>query len=90
MARSRIALLGTFAGLLGACTPAPIPALAVVAPTPQSYTCEQSHKASAEFDALPASAQLRVYVTDYGILRRQLRVLLGLQDPPKCPPVPIG
>jgi uncharacterized lipoprotein YbaY len=78
---------------LGACAfspaPPPAPAAVVVAPTPQAYTCAQSHQAGAEFDALPAGSALRVYMNDYAAERRELRRLLGLPDPPKCPPAAV-
>ncbi len=63
----------------------PQPAEPVVAPYPKEYTCEQSKKAAAEFDALPPGSMLRVYVSDYGQERRELRAALNLPTPPACP-----
>jgi hypothetical protein len=59
-----------------------------VAPRPAEYSCAQSKAAAAAFDALPAGSILRIYVGDYGQLRRALRAALGLPDPPKCPAEP--
>lgn len=70
---------------LVACAERP-PVPVVEAPTPQAYTCEQSQQAGREYDALPPTAQLRIYLNDYYLLRRQLRRILGLPEPSPCSP----
>ena len=74
----------TLAALAG-CAPTPKPGPVVVAPVPKTYTCEQSRAAAAAYAALPAGSALKTYVDDYGLERRELRAVLGLPDPPKCP-----
>lgn len=83
--RATICAAAASSWLLAACAPAPVPAPAVVAPTPQAYSCAQQRQAASEFDALPGTAVLRVFVRDYGSLRRQLRAVLGLPEPAPCP-----
>lgn len=83
MARFKLVALAGLGLALTACEPKPGPV--VVAPRPAEYTCQQSRQAADEFDALPAGSMLRVYVTDYGRLRRALRAVLGLPEPAKCP-----
>ncbi len=84
MGRFNVVALAAILTVAGCGTPDPGPV--VVAPQPVQYTCEQSRQAAAEFDALPAHAMIRVYITDYGRLRRALRAALRQPDPPRCPP----
>lgn len=69
--------------LLAACAPTPVPVATIVAPTPQTYTCAQVARASAEFNALPPDSMLTQFLNDYGKLRDANWAALKV-PPPRC------
>lgn len=75
--RRRIAWLPLLLLLLGlptACTPAPSETVAPPAcPTLKVYSSAQQAEAAGELEALPAGAELRPMMDDYGALRAQVR-----------------
>lgn len=77
-------LAGLILALAGACSPAPIPAPAVIAPYPQQYSCVQLKQMGTEYAALPPGAMLGVAIDDYRVERAQLKALHRIPDQ-RCP-----
>ena len=84
MARSDI--LALLALTLASCaSPPPTPAPPSVAPAPQAYSCAFTRRLAVEYDALPATAALRLFVDDAIRLRDQNRAVRREPDPVPCP-----
>ncbi|TXL78231.1 hypothetical protein FHP25_08525 [Vineibacter terrae] len=74
------------AAMLSACvTSTPSPAPVVVAPGPKAYTCDQMRRMAAELATLPADAETRHFMADYGEERVGLRAGHRMSDPAPCP-----
>lgn len=84
MARSDI--LALIALTLASCAPAPPTAVPpAVAPAPQAYSCAFTRRLKADYDALPSTSALRIFVDDAIRLRDQNRAVRREPDPAPCP-----
>ena len=84
MARSD--LLALIALTLASCAPVPpTTAPPSLAPAPQAYSCAFTRRLKVEYDALPPTAALRIFVDDSIRLRDQNRAVRREPDPAPCP-----